>query len=139
MNLNLFREALYAWIHRNVFAVRLPWQLGSLWRSSGAASRRCTTWAAEMALLQGAPLEHEDTRARDAAGDGVLERRGRLRQRTCRREVEREQPLRERRDQPGKPCPVGADVDVGDLHPSFGRRRIAGDRGQAATCRHGLQ
>jgi hypothetical protein len=77
------------WIHRNVFAVRLPWQVGSFWRSPGAASRRCTTSAAEMALLRGAPLEREDTRARGAPGDGVLERRGRLRQRTCRRGIRR--------------------------------------------------
>ncbi len=105
----------------------------------GAASRRCTTSAAEMARLRGALLEHEDTRARGAPGDGVLERRGRLRERTCRRDVEREQSLREELDQCFEPCAVGSDVDVCDLHPSFGRRRIAGDRCQAAVVCHGLQ
>src|SRR5215213_10125412 len=59
----------------------------------------------KMALLRGTLLEREDTRARGAPGDGVLERRGRLRQRTCRRDVEREPPVRERLDQCGKPGP----------------------------------
>src|SRR4029453_8589785 len=102
-------------IHRNVFVLRLPWQVGAFWRSSGAASRRCTTSAAELALLQGALLEHEDDRARGTPGDGVLERRARLRERTCRRDLEREPPLREGLNQCAKPGPVGSDIDVGDL------------------------
>jgi hypothetical protein len=48
-------------------------------------------------------LEREDIGARRAAGDGAPERCGRLRERKCRRDAQRELPLGECCDQCGKP------------------------------------
>jgi hypothetical protein len=55
-------------------------------------------------------LEHEDVSARGAAGNSALERRGGLRERECRSDVEREQPVGECRDQCGESFAVGLDV-----------------------------
>lgn len=65
-------------------------------------------------------FEREDGRADGAAGDRALERRGRVRERECGSDVERQEPIRECCHQDGKPSTVRADVDVRDRDSSFG-------------------